>query len=99
MLSADVRLRGPWLIGQPHLNTSDLSQSGTLLGFNIFVLPLNGYTFVPSVEVEVPGTVAHKVTMPAFPPLTPDRDAVQYAVLNSGAGALLYAAEWRQIDP
>lgn len=94
-----MRLRGPHLIGQANLNTSVSSASGLVGVFGIIIIPRNPYTFSFAHELELPGTIGRDTPTLAFPPLTPDADLPRFQFINLHSSALLWAAEWRHIDP
>lgn len=94
-----MRLRGPHLIGQANLNTSDLSQAGTLGGFGIVLITTNGYAFIMDIVAEAIGQLIDIITMVSGPAPVADRDNARRIIVNPQAGSRAYAAEWRQINP
>lgn len=100
MREADVRLRGPHLIGQANLNTSVSGQSGSMVAASAVLVNLSAYTLVFASLTTLP-----IVRIPFWGPWfsfgtpTPDADAPQWLLFNDDNQTKLYGVEWRHINP
>ena len=97
-MGSNLRLRGPLILRGASLSTSVSSQSGSIPGGLSVSLAMSAYSFMP----DILGTnlftfldVRVKIDFLG----SPDADAPVLALINPGAPAVPYQAEWRHIDP